>query len=52
MIWEGRPERNITVTVEYQDITRSSRSHEWEIDSALYEGIRTVGYKDIGDLMP
>ena len=30
---------------------QGSHSCEWEIGSALYEGIRTVGYKDIGDLI-
>ena len=24
--------------------------HEWEIDPALYEGIRTFGYKGMDDL--
>jgi hypothetical protein len=47
----GRLERNITVTVEYQDITGGNHSHTWEIDPMLYQGLRTVGYKDISDLV-
>jgi hypothetical protein len=51
IVQEGRLEEKITVTVEYQDITGGSYSHEWEICPMLYEGLRTVGYKDMGDLV-
>jgi hypothetical protein len=51
MIEEGRLEEQITATVEYQDITGGSHSHEWEICPVLYEGLRTVGYKDMSDLV-
>jgi hypothetical protein len=51
MIEEGRLERNITVTVEYQDITGGAYSHEWEVDPALYKGLRTMGYRDMDDLV-
>ena len=47
----GRLERDITVTVEYQDITGGSFSHTWEVDPLLYQGLRTVGYRDISDLV-
>lgn len=51
MLQDGQLERNITVTVEYQDITGGSYSHTWEIDPSLYEGLRTVGYRGVSDLV-
>ncbi len=51
MFQEGRLERGITVTVEYQDITGGSYSHNWEIDPLLYQGLRTIGYRDVSDLV-
>ena len=51
MLEEGRLERIITVTVEYEDITGGNYSHDWEVDPTLYEGLRTMGYKDMGDLV-
>ncbi len=51
MTQKGRLERNIPATVEYQDITRDLHSHDWEIDPALYVGLRTMGAKDMGDLV-
>ena len=48
---EGRLERSITVTVEYEDITGGTYSHEWEIDPLLYQGLRTIGYRDVSDLV-
>jgi hypothetical protein len=51
MTQEERLERNITATVEYQDITGDFHSHDWEIDPTLYMGLRTMGYKDMGDLV-
>jgi hypothetical protein len=48
---EGRLERGITVTVNYQDITGGSYSHTWEIDPMLYQGLRTIGYRDVSDLV-
>ena len=47
----GRLERGITVTVSYQDITGGSYSHTWEIDPMLYQGLRTIGYRDVSDLV-
>ena len=51
MFQDGYLERGITVTVEYQDITGGSYSHEWEIDPMLYQGLRTVGYRTVSDLV-
>ncbi len=51
MIEDGRLQRNVRVTVHYQDITGGNYSHEWEVDPALYEGLRTMGYKDMDDLV-
>ena len=51
MVEEGRLERSVTVTVEYQDITGGSYSHEWEVDPLLYQGLRTVDYRDTSDLV-
>ncbi len=50
MFQEGRLERGITVTVNYQDITGGSFSHEW-IDPMLYQGLRTVGYRGVSELV-
>src|SRR5919202_3528741 len=47
----GRLERGITVTVNYQDITGGSYSHTWEIDPMLYQGLRTIGYRGVSDLV-
>src|SRR5918998_2111833 len=51
MSQEGRLERGITVTVNYQDITGGSFSHNWEIDPLLYQGLRTIGHRDVSDLV-
>ena len=51
MFQEDRLERGITVTVNYQDITGGSYSHDWEIDPMLYQGLRTIGYRDVSDLV-
>jgi|SRR5215217_3641757 len=51
MFDEGRLERGITVTVNYQDILGGSYSHDWEIDPLLYQGLRTTGYRDVSDLV-
>src|SRR5918997_4594505 len=51
MSQEGRLERGITVTVNYQDITGGSFSHNWEIDPLLYQGLRTIGHRDVSDLI-
>ena len=51
MFEEGRLEGGIMVTVEYQDITGGSYSHTWEIDPMLYQGLRTIGYRDVSDLV-
>jgi hypothetical protein len=51
MFEEDRLERGIAVTVEYQDITGGSYSHDWEIDPLLYQGLRTIGYRDMSDLV-
>jgi hypothetical protein len=51
MFQEGRLQRGIAVTVNYQDITGGSYSHEWEVDPLLYQGLRTIGYRDVSDLV-
>ena len=51
MFQEDRLERGITVTVNYQDITGGSYSHDWEIDPMLYQGLRTIGHMDVSDLV-
>lgn len=51
MFQEDRLERGITVTVNYQDITGGSYSHDWEIDPMLYQGLRTIGHRDVSDLV-
>ena len=51
MFQEGRLQRGIAVTVNYQDITGGTFSHEWEIDPLLYAGLRTVGYRGVSDLV-
>jgi hypothetical protein len=51
MFQEGRLERHIRVTVEYEDITGGSYSHEWEVDPSLYEELRTFGNRDMSDLV-
>ncbi len=48
---EGRLERNVTVTVNYEDILGGSYSHNWEVDPLLYQGLRTIGYRDTSDLV-
>ena len=51
MFQDGRLERGITVTVEYQDITGGSFAHTWDVDPMLYQGLRTVGYRNVSDLV-
>jgi hypothetical protein len=51
MFQEGQLQRGITVTVNYQDITGGSFSHEWEVDPLLYAGLRTVGYRGVSELV-
>jgi hypothetical protein len=51
MFQEGRLERGVTVTVNYQDITGGSFSHTWEIDPMLYQGLRTIGYRGVSELV-
>jgi hypothetical protein len=51
MFQEGRLQRGIEVRVNYQDITGGSYSHSWEIDPLLYQGLRTIGYRDVSDLV-
>ena len=50
MFQEGQLQRGIEVRVNYQDITGGSYSHSWEIDPLLYQGLRTIGYRDVSDL--
>ena len=38
-------------TVDYQDSTAGPYSHEWEIDPMLYQSLRTIGYRDVSDLV-
>src|SRR5215204_4092559 len=51
MFQEGQLQRGIEVRVNYQDITGGSYSHSWEIDPLLYQGLRTIGYGDMSDLV-
>ena len=51
MFQEGQLQRGIEVRVNYQDITGGSYSHSWEIDPLLYQGLRTIGYRDVSDLV-
>ncbi len=51
MIQEGRLEREISVTVEYQDLAEGYHSHEWAIAPCCYEGPRTTEYKGMTDLV-
>jgi hypothetical protein len=51
MFEESQLERPITVTVNYEDILGGSYSHKWEIDPMLYQGLRTIGYRDVSDLV-
>jgi hypothetical protein len=51
MFEEGRFERGIEGTVNYQDITGGSFSHDWEIDPMLYQGLRTIVYRGLSDLV-
>jgi len=51
MMQEGRLEREISVTVEYQDLTGGYHSHEWAIAPWRYEGLRTTEYKGMTDLV-
>jgi len=51
MIQDGRLERQISVTVEYQDLTRGYHSNEWAIAPWRYEGLRTTEYKGMTDLV-
>ncbi len=39
------------MTVNYQDITGGSYSPSWEIDPLLYQGLRTIGYRGVSDLV-
>ena len=48
---EDRLERGIAVTVEYQDITGGCYSREREIDTLLYQGLMTIGYRYISDVV-
>ena len=40
-----------SVRVNYQDILGGSYSHDWEVDPLLYQGLRTIGYRDVSDLV-
>src|SRR4051794_27632668 len=51
MVREGRLERPVAVTVEYQDIAGGVYSHDWEIDPSLYEGLRTFGNKSMNEVV-
>jgi hypothetical protein len=51
ILQEGRLERSITVTVNYEDIIGGSYSHNWEVDPMLYQGLRTIGYRNVSDLV-
>ena len=43
---EGR-----TVTVRYKDLNLDPLEHQWEINPRIYEGIRSVDYSGMTDLV-
>ena len=51
MIQDNRLEREITVTVQYQDLSGGSLEHQWAIAPWRYEGIRAVESKGFSDLV-
>lgn len=51
MIQEGRLQREITVTVQYQDLTGGSLEHEWGIAPWRYEGVRAVDSRGFSELV-
>ena len=50
-IKEGRIASDITVTVRYKDLNLTPLEHEWDVNPRLYEGIRTVDYSGMTDLV-
>jgi hypothetical protein len=37
--------------VNYEDIIGGSYSHNWKVDPMLYQGLRTIGYRNVSDLV-
>ncbi len=50
-IKSGEIASDITVTVRYKDLNLKQLEHEWDINPRLYEGIRTVDYNGMTDLV-
>ena len=51
LIKEGKIASDITVTVRYKDLNLNPLEHEWDVNPRLYEGIRTVDYSGMTDLV-
>ena len=51
LIKEGKITSDITVTARYKDLNLNPLEHQWEINPRLYEGIRTVDYSGMTDLV-
>lgn len=51
LIKEGEISSDITVTVRYKDLNLKPLEHNWDINPRLYEGIRTVDYSGMTDLV-
>jgi hypothetical protein len=51
LIKEGKIASDITVTVRYKDLNLNQLEHEWDVNPRLYEGIRTVDYSGMTDLV-
>ena len=51
LIKEGKIASDITVTVYYKDLNLKPLQHNWDINPRLYEGIRTVDYSGMTDLV-
>jgi hypothetical protein len=42
---------DITVTVRYKELNLNQLEHEWDVNPRLYEGVRTVDYSGMTDLV-
>lgn len=52
MFEEGRLERHVRVTVEYEDIAGGSYSHEWEVDPSHGASLKVSGMNREQSLVP
>lgn len=51
LIKEEKIASDITVMVRYKDLNLNQLEHEWDVNPRLYEGIRTVDYSGMTDLV-